>query len=118
MGLSEGLRLLLEFPRRSGREEDTDITDGFLLHFNTEGNSSTTGNSSVAGNSSCDIKGRKIIEMLNISAVCRLDVHSSKSEITRMSTTINLICVSVSKSTKYNCTQSSLAYVKGFNIIL
>lgn len=53
-GVSVAFRLLVEFPRRSGREEDTDTTEGFLLHFNTDGNSSTTGNSSGAGNSSCN----------------------------------------------------------------
>ncbi|TNN65937.1 hypothetical protein EYF80_023810 [Liparis tanakae] len=52
-GVSAALRLLVEFPRRSGREEDTDTTEGFLLHFNTDGNSSTTGNSSGTGKSSC-----------------------------------------------------------------
>ena len=52
-GASAALRLLVEFPRRSGREDDTDTTEGFLLHFNTDGNSSTTGNSHGAGNSSC-----------------------------------------------------------------
>lgn len=56
--MSAGLRLLVEFPRRSGREEDTDTTEGFLLHFNTDGNSSTTGNSSGAGNSSCGTEER------------------------------------------------------------
>lgn len=52
-GVSAGLRLLAEFPSRSGSDEDTDTADWFLLHFNTEGYSSTAGNSSVAGNSSC-----------------------------------------------------------------
>lgn len=52
-GVSAGLRLLAEFPNRSGSDEDTDTADWFLLHFNTEGYSSTAGNSSVAGNSSC-----------------------------------------------------------------
>lgn len=56
--MSVALRLLVEFPRRSGREEDTDTTEGFLLHFNTDGNSSTTGNSSGAGNSSCGTEER------------------------------------------------------------
>lgn len=51
-GVLAVLRLLLEFPTRSGREEDTDTTEVFLLHFNTDGNSSTTGNSSGVGNSS------------------------------------------------------------------
>lgn len=57
-GVSVALRLLVEFPRRSGREEDTDTTEGFLLHFNTDGNSSTTGNTSGAGKSSCGTGGR------------------------------------------------------------
>lgn len=52
-GGSAGLRLPAELPSRSGSEEDTDTADWFLLHFNTEGYSSTAGNSSVAGNSSC-----------------------------------------------------------------
>lgn len=52
-GASLTSRLLVEFPSRSGREEDTDTTEGFLLHFNTDGYSSTTGKSSVVGNSSC-----------------------------------------------------------------
>lgn len=51
-GLSAELRLLLEFPSRSGSEADMDTTAGLLLHFNTDGNSST--NSSEAGNSSCE----------------------------------------------------------------
>ena len=74
-GASAGLRLPVEFPRRSGREEDTDTTEGFLLHFNTDGNSSTTGNSSVAGNSSCDIKedGDQKLKSLNIST-CFIEV--------------------------------------------
>ena len=58
-GVSAALRLLVEFPRRSGREEDTDTTEGFLLHFNTEGNWSTTGNSSVVGNSPCGTGGER-----------------------------------------------------------
>lgn len=50
-GLSGALRLLLDFPSRLGRETDMDATGGLLLHFNTDGNSST--DSSAAGNSSC-----------------------------------------------------------------
>lgn len=60
-GVSEVFRLLVEFPRRSGREEDTDTTEGFLLHFNTDWKSSTTaGKSSVVGNSSCEIEGQLV----------------------------------------------------------
>lgn len=46
------------FPSRSGREEDTDTTEGFL-HFSSEGKSSR-GNSSAAGNSSRDRAGSSI----------------------------------------------------------
>lgn len=54
---------LPEFPRRSGREEDTETTEGFRLHFKTDGNSSTTGNSSGTGNSSCSVEnGQKHLE--------------------------------------------------------
>lgn len=62
--MSAGL-MLLEFPRRSGREEDTDTAEGFLLHFNIDGNSSTTGNSSGAGNSSysTDERGECTVEI-------------------------------------------------------
>lgn len=98
-GVSVGLRLLVEFPRRSGREEDTDTTEGFLLHFNTDGNSSTTGNSSGAGNSSCGTEdrgeyiGKVAIRLqqiatqhwrsLNISAASTLVVHSTKPEMAK-----------------------------------
>ena len=52
-GMSPALRLLVELPSMSGREEETDATEGFLLHFSTGVNSSTvTGYSSGTGNSS------------------------------------------------------------------
>ena len=53
------LRLLVEFPSRSGREEDTEGTDGCLLHFNTGGKSATTGNSSWGGREIVDNRGER-----------------------------------------------------------
>lgn len=52
-GVSTAFRPLAEFLRKSGRDDDTDTADDFLLHFSTGGNSSCTGNTSGTGNSSC-----------------------------------------------------------------
>lgn len=65
-GLSAELRLLLEFPSRSGSEADMDTTAGLLLHFNTDGNSST--NSSEAGNSSCEEERTKPMNQATLSS--------------------------------------------------
>lgn len=45
-GVSPALKLLVEFPSRSGSDEETDGADGFRRHFNTGVKSVDTGNSS------------------------------------------------------------------------